>query len=72
LNGIGPGNALFAAAKGSLLAQTGDFKSAVKCYAAGMDSNADKLAVINNLGFCFETSRNVKQGKAVRRTIGTI
>jgi DNA-binding NtrC family response regulator/serine/threonine protein kinase/tetratricopeptide (TPR) repeat protein len=54
LHGIGAARALFVAAKGSLLIQTGDFRAAVDCFSYRMDSNTDKLAVINNLGLCFE------------------
>jgi tetratricopeptide (TPR) repeat protein len=53
-HGVGAAHALFFAAKGALLFETGDFKSAVNCFTASKDSNADKLAVINSLGVCFE------------------
>jgi transcriptional regulator with PAS, ATPase and Fis domain len=53
-HGVGAAQALYIAAKGSLLTQTGDFSAAMNCFAARLDSHADKLAVINNLGFCFE------------------
>ena len=50
-------------ARASLFLNQGDFKSAACCYDGLNHANFDKLAVINNIGLCFEHLGDLNKAK---------